>query len=107
MTGALRSLVEELEQDRSLLEPDRLRDRVEALDHLEAYLLDNSDYRARALYDRLEAANFLSFTGPSPSRGDSAGGGARCSASLGTRNRPRPRRRLRLSGRVDRRRLTV
>jgi hypothetical protein len=59
MTCALLSLVEELEQDRSLLEPDRLRDRLEALDRLEAYLLyDSNCHRASALYDRLEAANF-------------------------------------------------
>jgi hypothetical protein len=59
----LRSLVEELEQDRSLHEPDRLRRRVEALDRLEAYLLSESNgagiyRRARALYARMEAANF-------------------------------------------------
>jgi hypothetical protein len=59
----LRSLVEELEQDRSLHEPDRLRCRVEALDRLEAYLLDESNgagisQRARALYAQMEAANF-------------------------------------------------
>jgi hypothetical protein len=58
----LRSLVGELEQDRSLDEPDGLRCRVEALDRLEVYLLDESigveSYaRARALYTRLEAAN--------------------------------------------------
>jgi hypothetical protein len=65
---ALRSLVEELEQDRSLHEPDRLCRRVEALDRLEAYLLDDVQKdesicaeiyrRARALSARLEAANF-------------------------------------------------
>jgi hypothetical protein len=58
----LRCLVGELEQDRSLDEPDGLRHRVEALDRLEVYLLDESigaeSYaRARALYTRLEAAN--------------------------------------------------
>jgi hypothetical protein len=64
MTGALRSLVEELEQDRSLDEPDRLCRRVEALDRLEAYLIGGTEsngagihHRARALYTRLEAAN--------------------------------------------------
>jgi len=62
MRRALRSLVEELEQDRSLDEPDRLCRRVEALDRLEAYLLDESSgagiyHRARALSARLEAAN--------------------------------------------------
>jgi hypothetical protein len=60
---ALRSLVEELEQDSSLHEPDRLCRRVEALDRLEAYLLDDVQkeaeiyHRARALSARLEAAN--------------------------------------------------
>jgi len=85
MMRALRSLVEELEQDRSLREPDRLCRRVEALERLEAYLLDDVNlddvklgdgqlpalgaqsidtgdagiyHRARALYAQLEAANF-------------------------------------------------
>lgn len=85
MMRALRSLVEELEQDRSLHEPDRLCRRVEALERLEAYLLDDVKlddvklgdgqlpalgaqsidtgdagiyHRARALYAQLEAANF-------------------------------------------------
>jgi hypothetical protein len=63
MTSALLSLVEELEEDRSLDEPDRLRLRVEALDRLEAYLLDQTIeaqiyQRAVALSARLEAANF-------------------------------------------------
>jgi|SRR5579863_7702305 len=67
----LRSLVEELERDLSLREPDRLRARIEALDRLEAYLLDGHCaalgpqsieagiyHRAKALAARLEAANF-------------------------------------------------
>lgn len=60
---ALHSLVEELEQDRSLDEPERLRRRVEALDRLEAFLIDEpaaSDEiheRARKLRTRLEAGN--------------------------------------------------
>jgi hypothetical protein len=59
----VRSLIEELEQNRSLDAPDRLRGRVEALERLEAYLLADSiepgiHHRARALYARLEAANF-------------------------------------------------
>jgi hypothetical protein len=58
----LRSLIEELEQDRTLDDPDRLRCRVEALDRLEVYLLDESigaeSYaRAQALHVRMEAAN--------------------------------------------------
>jgi hypothetical protein len=70
----LRTMVEELEQDRSLHEPDRLCRRVEALDRLEAYLLDGSMpavgaesigagiyHRAKALYAQLEAANFEVF----------------------------------------------
>jgi hypothetical protein len=63
MMRALRNLIGELEQDRSLDEPHGLHRRVEALDRLEVYLLDESigakSYaRARALYARLEAANF-------------------------------------------------
>ena len=67
----LETLVAELEQDRSLCEPARLRQRVEALDRLEAYLPDVRDRagsagsvigaglhdRAGAVYARLEAAN--------------------------------------------------
>ena len=69
--SALQILVTELEQDRSLGEPDRLRQRIEALDHLEAYLLgepgqvDGSEPtieaglydRARAISAKLEAIN--------------------------------------------------
>ncbi len=71
MMGALRSLVEGLEQDGSLHEPDELCRRVEALDRLEAYLLDGQlpalgaqsigaeiHQRATTLYAQLEAANF-------------------------------------------------
>jgi hypothetical protein len=65
MTGALHTLVEELERDRSLDQPDRLSRRVEALDRLEVYLLDDDaqsagtgiHQRARVLTARLEAAN--------------------------------------------------
>lgn len=62
MTGALGSLVEELEQDSSLHTPDALRRRVEALDCLEAYLFDPSTEegvygRAKSLCTRLEEAN--------------------------------------------------
>jgi hypothetical protein len=63
MTRALLRLVEELEQDRSLDEPDRLSLRVEALDRLEVYLNGDQSteeviyHRARALSARLEAAN--------------------------------------------------
>jgi hypothetical protein len=71
MLRALQNLIRELEQDRSLDEPDRLRQRIEALDRLDAYLLDGQlptlgvqsieaeiYQRARALYAKLEAANF-------------------------------------------------
>jgi hypothetical protein len=63
MTRALRALVEELEHDGSLYEPDQLSLRVEALDRLEAYLHEAQPteevirHRARALSARLEAAN--------------------------------------------------
>jgi hypothetical protein len=61
------SLIEELEQDRSLSEPRQLRQRIEALDDLDAYLdayLPNGQpigtalhYRARAIYAQLESVN--------------------------------------------------
>ena len=70
MMRRLRDLLDELEMDRSLEDPDRLRQRIEALDRLDAYLLDGqlpalgelslateNLRRARALYTRLEAAN--------------------------------------------------
>jgi hypothetical protein len=68
---ALQSLISELEQDRSLDEPHRLRRRIEVLDHLDAYLSDgqvSADapestgaalyHQARAIYAKLESANF-------------------------------------------------
>lgn len=71
MTNALEVLTRELEQDRSLDEPDRVRQRIDALDRLEAYLLYRQDQthdtesptdtrlhdRATALCARLEAIN--------------------------------------------------
>jgi Histone methylation protein DOT1 len=67
----LQSLIEKLEQDGALSQPDRLRQRLDALDRLDACLLDEqlatvgvpsieTDIypRARALCDRLEVANF-------------------------------------------------
>ena len=61
MTRALRALVEELEQDRSLYEQDRLSLRIEALERLEVYLDQPAEegvyLRAQALSARLEAAN--------------------------------------------------
>jgi hypothetical protein len=63
----LKSLVEKLEQDPSLHEPHNLHQRVEALERLEAYLLDahahsNSIYqRAAAISTKLETVNFELF----------------------------------------------
>jgi hypothetical protein len=67
---ALQSLISELEQDRSLDEPHRLRQRIEVLDHLDAHLSDgqvSADVpesigpalyqRARVIYAKLESAN--------------------------------------------------
>ncbi len=59
----LRSLVEELDRDRSLDEPERLRCRVEALERLEAFLIDEPassneiHERAQRIRARLEATN--------------------------------------------------
>jgi hypothetical protein len=67
----LHTLVTELEQDRSLDEPDRLRQRIEALDRLEAYLPDGQGqgaaagptigaglyHRAKAISAKLEGIN--------------------------------------------------
>ena len=62
--SALQMLVEELEQKHSLDEPDRLRDRIEALDRLETYFPDERGAgetdihrRARAIQVRLETLN--------------------------------------------------
>lgn len=65
MTIALRNLVTALEQDRSLDAPERLRERIEVLDRLDAWLADGAasadaaatHARAHALHARLEAAN--------------------------------------------------
>jgi len=72
MIRALQSLLDELEDDRSLEEPDCLRERVDALDRLDVYLLDEDlpaptahsaeaelYRRAIALCTKLEAANFM------------------------------------------------
>ncbi len=71
MMNELQTLISELAQDRSLDEPARLRERIEALDRLETYLLAGQVQaggaertigarlygRARATYARLEAIN--------------------------------------------------
>jgi hypothetical protein len=70
-TAALEALTREIEQDRSLDEPERLRQRIDALDRLEVYFLDRQDQtrdtesptdarlhdRATAVCVRLEAIN--------------------------------------------------
>jgi hypothetical protein len=62
--NALVSLIGELEQDRSLDEPRHLRQRIEALDDLDAYLPDGQPigtalhHRARAISAELESVNF-------------------------------------------------
>lgn len=61
--SALVSLIEELEQDRSLNEPRHLRQRFEALDDLDAYLTAGQPLgmalrqRAKAIYDRFDSVN--------------------------------------------------
>jgi hypothetical protein len=67
--NALMSLIGELEQGRSLDEPRHLRQRIEALDDLDAYLPDGLDetdrqpfrtalhHRARVIYAELESVN--------------------------------------------------
>lgn len=70
MPAGLETFIAELERDRSLFEPHRLFLRIEALERLEAYGLDQPDdgwaasrigaglySRARAMYGRLEALN--------------------------------------------------
>src|SRR5258707_11435375 len=60
---ALASLIEELEQDRSLDEPRHLGQRTEALDALDSYLPDGQTigtalhHRLRTIYARLESVN--------------------------------------------------
>jgi Histone methylation protein DOT1 len=63
---ALASLIEDLEQDRSLEEPRHLRQRIEALDDLDACLPEGPTgqsiattllHRAKAIYSRLEFVN--------------------------------------------------
>jgi hypothetical protein len=62
--NALASLIGELERDRLLDEPRHLRQRIEALDDLDAYLPDGHPigtalrHRAKAIYAQLESVNF-------------------------------------------------
>jgi hypothetical protein len=62
--NALLTLIGELEQDRSLGEPRHLRQRIEALDNLDAYFPDRQHIgtalhrRATAIFAELEAVNF-------------------------------------------------
>jgi hypothetical protein len=67
---ALASLIEDLEQDRSLEEPRHLRQRIEALDDLDACLPEGPTgqtiattllHRARAIYSRLESVNLILY----------------------------------------------
>ncbi len=62
--SALANLIEELEQDRSLHEPRHLRQRIEALDDLDAYFRAGQPigtalhHRVTAIYAELESVNF-------------------------------------------------
>src|SRR5271168_2362887 len=71
MISTVQTLIEELEQDRSIEEPNRLRERIEALDRLDAFHVDGqlvasaadsteaeTYRRARAIGAKLEASNF-------------------------------------------------
>jgi hypothetical protein len=65
--NALATLIDQLEQNPSLNEPRHLRQRVQALDVLDAYLGDGQHIRtalhqrASAIYAELESANFKLF----------------------------------------------
>jgi Histone methylation protein DOT1 len=73
VTSSLRKLIRQLEVDRSLVGPKRFRERIEALERLEAFPLDQLSalkfetidselcHRAKALYAHLEAANLKSY----------------------------------------------
>ncbi|HYF61299.1 MAG TPA: hypothetical protein VD886_00705 [Herpetosiphonaceae bacterium] len=74
MADGLQTLVAELERDRSLARPDRLRERIKWLDRLEAYGLDRPGDnaaaarigaglygRARAIHARLESLNEAAY----------------------------------------------
>lgn len=65
MSDALQSLVEALERDHALDAPDRLRERIEALDRFDRLMGAARDgtllRRAQAIRQRLEAANAAQF----------------------------------------------
>ncbi|HKR77908.1 MAG TPA: methyltransferase domain-containing protein [Rhodanobacter sp.] len=63
MTDALRVLIETLESGRSLDAPERLRERIDALDQLDALMPGEEALarRAEAIRRRLEAANAVQF----------------------------------------------
>jgi SAM-dependent methyltransferase len=79
--NALLSLIEELERDCSLHEPQQLRRRVEALDDLDACLSGGEvtrtelDQRAEAIHSKLESLNYRAYEGIR--RHIQTGGGAR------------------------------
>jgi hypothetical protein len=80
--NALVSLIGDLEQDRSLHEPRYLRQRVEALDDLDAYLSDGQPIgtalhrRARAIYAEVESVNFRLYEAIRRDIQRGAGGGS-------------------------------
>ena len=80
--NALVSLIGELERDRSLDEPRHLRQRIEALDALDAYLSDGQPIgtalhrRARAIYAELESVNFRLYEAIRRDIQRGAGGGS-------------------------------
>lgn len=63
MADALQALIETLEPERSLAVPERLRERIDALDRLDALLPGEGAQarRAQAIRQRLEAANAVQF----------------------------------------------
>jgi hypothetical protein len=76
LTNTLQSMIAELEQDDHLDKPDHLHQRLDALDRLDEYFIDEptpdtgSDVisselyrRARSIHARLEAANFELYQG--------------------------------------------
>ena len=82
MENALASLIGELEQNRSLDELRHLRQRIEVLDDLDAYLPDGQPigtalhHRARAIYAELESVNFRLYEAIRRDIQRGAGGGS-------------------------------